>query len=173
MLGLNYYKKIIYGFRNLRHYFSRSQNEHIKTNYVKVLTVIPFFQRVGPTVQCLLIDQFRRLRDGDRFWYENPSTFSANQLAQIKQSSLSRIICDNADDIQRIYPNIFAFNNASLLQRCVGSDITCYEHPRYRLNLISIFYAMTMQRALNTWKGRLQHFLQLLYNQKIQKVILI
>ena len=29
------------------------------------------------------------------------------------------------------------------------------------------------QRALNTWRGRLQHFLQLLYNQKIQKVILI
>ena len=30
-----------------------------------------------------------------------------------------------------------------------------------------------IQRALNTWRGRLQHFLQLLYNQKIQKVILI
>ena len=29
------------------------------------------------------------------------------------------------------------------------------------------------QEALNTWRGRLQHFLQLLYNQKIQKVILI
>ena len=29
------------------------------------------------------------------------------------------------------------------------------------------------QEALNTWRGRLQHFLQILYNQKIQKVILI
>merc|ERR1711994_475120 len=29
------------------------------------------------------------------------------------------------------------------------------------------------QEALNTWRERLQHFLQLLYNQKIQKVILI
>ena len=29
------------------------------------------------------------------------------------------------------------------------------------------------QEALKTWRGRLQHFLQLLYNQKIQKVILI
>ena len=24
--------------------------------------------RVGPTTQCLLVDTFRRLRDGDRFW---------------------------------------------------------------------------------------------------------
>ena len=30
-----------------------------------------------------------------------------------------------------------------------------------------------IQEALNTWRGRLQLFLQLLYNQKIQKVILI
>ena len=30
-----------------------------------------------------------------------------------------------------------------------------------------------MQEALNTWRGRLQHFLQLLYDQKIQKVIII
>ena len=33
--------------------------------------------------------------------------------------------------------------------------------------------AAPSQGALNTWRGRLQHFLQLLYNQKIQKVIII
>ena len=56
--------------------------------------------RVGPTTQCLLVEQFKRLRDGDRFWYENPSVLTSAQLAQMKQVTLSRIICDNADDIR-------------------------------------------------------------------------
>ena len=31
--------------------------------------------RTGPTLQCLLIKQFKSLRDGDRFWYQNPGEF--------------------------------------------------------------------------------------------------
>ena len=41
-------------------------------------------------------------REGDRFWYENPDTFTAGQLAQIRQSSLARIICDNADNVKKV-----------------------------------------------------------------------
>ena len=74
--------------------------------------------RVGPTVQCLLIDQFKRLRDGDRFWYENPEVFTPSELSQIKSSSLTKIICDNADDVQNIYPNVFMFNSSSELVSC-------------------------------------------------------
>ena len=31
--------------------------------------------RTGPTLQCLLLKQFKSLRDGDRFWYQNPGEF--------------------------------------------------------------------------------------------------
>ncbi|KAK8739717.1 hypothetical protein OTU49_003162 [Cherax quadricarinatus] len=63
--------------------------------------------RVGPTFLCLLVDQFRRLRDGDRFWYENPTTFKPEQLAQIKQATLGRVLCDNGDNIQDMTPDVF------------------------------------------------------------------
>ncbi|KAH0619253.1 hypothetical protein JD844_019132 [Phrynosoma platyrhinos] len=63
--------------------------------------------RVGPTLMCLLVTQFRRLRDGDRFWYENPGVFTSAQLTQIRQASLARIICDNSDHIQQLQKDVF------------------------------------------------------------------
>lgn len=61
---------------------------------------------VGPTFACIIAQQFRNLRKGDRFWYENPfveNRFSSRQLQEIKRISLAHIMCrttDNIDDIQ-------------------------------------------------------------------------
>ncbi|XP_023374195.1 peroxidasin homolog [Otolemur garnettii] len=63
--------------------------------------------RLGPTLMCLLSTQFRRLRDGDRLWYENPGVFSPAQLTQIRQTSLARILCDNSDNITRVQRDVF------------------------------------------------------------------
>ena len=63
--------------------------------------------RVGETVRCLLVDQFKRSRDGDRFWYENPATFKPWQLDQIKQTSLARVLCDNGDQMEQVFRNVF------------------------------------------------------------------
>uniref|UniRef100_A0A7E4VCY6 Animal hem peroxidase n=1 Tax=Panagrellus redivivus TaxID=6233 RepID=A0A7E4VCY6_PANRE len=52
---------------------------------------------VGPTLACILGNQFFRTRAGDRYWYENfipPSSFSEEQLTQIRRTTLSRLICD-------------------------------------------------------------------------------
>lgn len=63
--------------------------------------------KVGALFQCLLIEQFRRLRDGDRFYYENPSVFLPQQLEQIKQANLGRVLCDNGDKIEEVTDNVF------------------------------------------------------------------
>ncbi|XP_077873311.1 putative oxidoreductase PXDNL [Ictidomys tridecemlineatus] len=63
--------------------------------------------RVGPTLMCLFVTQFQRLRDGDRFWYENPGVFTPAQLTQLKQVSLGRVLCDNGDNIQQVQPDVF------------------------------------------------------------------
>ncbi|KAM4032969.1 peroxidasin homolog [Anomaloglossus baeobatrachus] len=63
--------------------------------------------RLGPTLMCLLVTQFRRLRDGDRFFYKNPGVFTPPQLAQIQQTSLARILCDNGDNIRHVQDDVF------------------------------------------------------------------
>ncbi|EFA11560.1 peroxidase isoform X1 [Tribolium castaneum] len=59
---------------------------------------------LGPTLTCLIHDQFVRVKYGDRFWYENPHWFTLDQLAEIRKTSLARIICDNSDEVDEVQP---------------------------------------------------------------------
>ena len=60
---------------------------------------------VGPTFACIIGKQFHNFRLGDRFWYENggwPSSFTLEQLAEIRRVKLSRVLCDNSDDLETV-----------------------------------------------------------------------
>ena len=50
---------------------------------------------VGETFRAVLVDQFTRLRDGDRFWYESYLTPSLVEL--VNEQTLSQIIRRNTD----------------------------------------------------------------------------
>uniref|UniRef100_A0A8D1MAN0 Myeloperoxidase n=1 Tax=Sus scrofa TaxID=9823 RepID=A0A8D1MAN0_PIG len=66
--------------------------------------------RVGPLLACLIGTQFRKLRDGDRFWWQNKGVFSKQQQQALAKISLSRIICDNTGITVVSKKNIFMSN---------------------------------------------------------------
>jgi peroxidase len=66
---------------------------------------------LGETIQAILVDQFTRLRDGDRFWYQNDLFFTGDQLIEIENTTLADIIRRNtkignelSDDVFRVQP---------------------------------------------------------------------
>ena len=68
---------------------------------------------IGPTFACIFAITFSDLRNGDRFWYENtnPEVFTPAQLAEIRKTSLARVLCDNGDAIATVQPNPFLMGN--------------------------------------------------------------
>ncbi|XP_067866359.1 myeloperoxidase-like [Heterodontus francisci] len=70
----------------------------------------PFVEggRVGPLFACLMGQQFKNLRDGDRFWWENQGVFTASQQQALWQISFSRLICDNTR-IEEVPWDVFKF----------------------------------------------------------------
>ena len=90
---------------------------------------------VGPTFHCILKRQFLRLRDGDRFWYENPDVFTTEQLSEIKKMSLSKVVCDNLFGVVSAQKDAF---------------VTATKESQ-RVECIFGFEAMNMN--MSKWKG--------------------
>ncbi|XP_036622985.1 peroxidasin-like protein [Trichosurus vulpecula] len=85
--------------------------------------------RVGPTLMCLFVTQFQRLRDGDRFWYENPGVFTPAQVTQLKQASLAHVLCENGDNIQQVQTDVF------LKAEYPQGYVNCNEIPKIDLRV--------------------------------------
>ncbi|RZC42334.1 peroxidase, partial [Asbolus verrucosus] len=87
----------------------------------------------GPTLSCIIADQFLRTRRGDRYFYDNenqPAPFSRSQIREIEKVTLARIFCDNTD-IKTMQPNVFRLiKSSNNLTDCDSEDI-----PRLNLGL--------------------------------------
>ncbi|XP_043574590.1 eosinophil peroxidase-like [Chiloscyllium plagiosum] len=70
----------------------------------------PFMEggRVGPLFACLIGQQFKNLRDGDRFWWQNKDVFTANQQQALQQISFPRLICENTK-IEDVPQDVFRY----------------------------------------------------------------
>jgi peroxidase len=61
---------------------------------------------LGETFTAIIVDQFERLRNGDRYWFQNQ--FSGEQLSEIESTSLSDIIERNTS-LTSVQDNAFFF----------------------------------------------------------------
>uniref|UniRef100_A0A0K0EPD5 peroxidase n=2 Tax=Strongyloides stercoralis TaxID=6248 RepID=A0A0K0EPD5_STRER len=82
---------------------------------------------VGPTFACLITEQFQRLRDGDRFFYQNKDIYTEHQINEISKISIASVICSTEPEINKIPLNAF---NADKGERAVA----CSMIPTLNLN---------------------------------------
>ena len=61
---------------------------------------------LGNTLMLIIERQFQRLRDGDRFYYENDNQLSDDQKTDIRSTNLQKIIMRNAE-ISAMQDNVF------------------------------------------------------------------
>ncbi|CAD5214675.1 unnamed protein product [Bursaphelenchus xylophilus] len=84
-----------------------------------------------PTMACLLGEQFQRLKNCDRFYYENdiPETrFTPEQLQEIRSVKLATVLCNNSLNLTRIQPDVFSIPNS-----LSNAQIPCTNFPRINL----------------------------------------
>lgn len=88
---------------------------------------------VGPVFGCIMGETFKNLRLGDRFWFENagqPSSFTQEQVNEIRKIKLSRIICDNSDHIETVQVYVMVLPDSEINPR-----VACKSGILPRINL--------------------------------------
>ena len=64
---------------------------------------------LGETFTRILVDQFSRLRDGDRYWYQN--ALPANAVRDVQKNSLADVIRRNTQ-LTNLQPDVFFFRTS-------------------------------------------------------------
>ncbi|XP_070516525.1 uncharacterized protein Cysu, partial [Cardiocondyla obscurior] len=111
---------------------------------------------LGPTFACLIATQFSHSRRGDRFWYElpnQPSSFTLEQLNEIRKTKLARVICDNTDliDSIQIYPMVLPDHEINPRVPCRSGIL-----PSIDLSKWAEFPATSHASQYNTIMGSMQ-----------------
>ncbi|XP_054280832.1 chorion peroxidase-like [Macrosteles quadrilineatus] len=111
-------------FRDLRQHMSSKAAKFLRRIYITVddidLYVGAILENVvpgaivGPLLQCIISEQFRRWKDGDRFFYtfqNNPGAFTSAQLVEVEKMSLSKVAC-LVTDVLSMQPEAFKQPNS-------------------------------------------------------------
>jgi len=66
---------------------------------------------LGETFTRILVDQFTRLRDGDRFWYQNKGVLPGDAFQLVQATSLADVIRRNTA-VANLQPDVFFFRTS-------------------------------------------------------------
>ncbi|KAL3279197.1 hypothetical protein HHI36_016710 [Cryptolaemus montrouzieri] len=94
---------------------------------------------VGYVFREIIADQFVRLKNGDKYFFENdpslnPGHFTPAQLRELRRTSMARIICDNSDGILLGKQAINAFRRPGIQ----GNDVVdCTDEAIPRIDLMN------------------------------------
>jgi len=130
--GYNKYRKYC-GLKSLPNFKERSPPEISSTNwkilaelyrspddidlFVGGLAEFPHADGLmGPTFNCIISKQFKKLMDGDRFFFTHDhqvGSFSTAQLSQLRKRTLRDIICENTE-IVKTRENVFLLHGEML-----------------------------------------------------------
>jgi len=119
--GLGTYNQVreAYGLRPARRWIDISRNREVREKLKSIYSSVDEVDLwvgglaedhergalVGETFQRILVDQFQRLRDGDRFWYEE--ALPGNLVRMIESQTLAKIIRRNTEIGEEIPDNVF------------------------------------------------------------------
>ncbi len=81
---------------------------------------------MGPTFQAIIANQFERIRDGDRLWYQN--IFSGSNLNAIQHTTLADIIRANTN-VSNLQSDVFVFHAS------VSGNVLTLSQSGHRLTL--------------------------------------
>lgn len=86
---------------------------------------------LSPTSQCLTIEQFKRFKCGDKYFYtsnvSNPNPFTAEQLTAIKGATFASLVCQHTD-LATVPWNAFAIPSTD------NPQVSCNQYSAMNLN---------------------------------------
>ncbi|XP_034234323.1 peroxidase-like [Thrips palmi] len=77
----------------------------------------------SPVFRCLVVDQFKRWKTGDSFFFDRLGQFALAQLRTLNDTSLARILCDNVPGIVSVPRDAFSRPGAGGTQEVRCSTI--------------------------------------------------
>lgn len=94
---------------------------------------------LGPTITCVIGRQWHNVRKGDRFFYENggwPSSFTLEQLQEIRKMTLSRLLCDNTDNVETVQVHAYVLPDKKINPRvpCHSNAIPRIDFSKWKDN---------------------------------------